>query len=96
MLLTSFDTALVEEEERIGGGSMRLMGGGGVTFHVSCGKQPLFPTTDAGFQVKRRMECGWVEADVYVIVIFFEKIIDNPHERSRNSAENSIENLENI
>ena len=53
---------------------MRLLGGGVKTaYHLSCGKQPLFPTTDTKFQVKRRMKGGWVQAeDLYVILIFFE------------------------
>ena len=29
---------------------------------VLCRKQPGFPTTEAKFRVKRRMECGWVKA----------------------------------
>ena len=41
--------------------------------HLSCGKQPLFTTTDTQFQGKRRMRGGWVRAeDLYVIIIFFE------------------------
>ena len=51
---------------------MRLLGVKTV-YHLSCGKQPLFPTK---FQVKRRMKCGWVQAeDLYVIIIFFENIV---------------------
>ena len=40
---------------------MRLLGGRVKTsYHFSCGKQPLFPTTDTNFQVKRRMKGRWV------------------------------------
>ena len=48
-------------------------------YHLSCGKQPLFPTTDTKFQVKRIMKDGWVQAeDLYVIITFFlEKIVKN-------------------
>ena len=51
-------------------------------YHLSCGKQPLFPTTDTKFQVKRRMKGGWVQAeDLYVIIIFFlENIVKNTQE----------------
>ena len=45
-------------------------------YHFSCGKQPLFPTTDSKFQVKRRMKGGWVQVeDLYVIIIFFKNIV---------------------
>ena len=57
---------------------MRLLGGGGgkTAYHLSCDKQPLFPTTDTKFQVKRRMKGGWVQAeDLYVIIIFFENVV---------------------
>ena len=51
---------------------MRLLGGK-TAYRLSCGKQPLFPSTDTKFQVKGRMKCGWVQAeDIYVIIIFFE------------------------
>jgi len=47
-------------------------------YYLSCGKQPLFPTTETKFQVKRRMKGGWVQAeDLYVIIIFFESIVKN-------------------
>ena len=50
--------------------------GGQTAYHVSCSKQALFPTTDTKFQVKRRMNDGWVQAeDLYVIIIFFETIV---------------------
>ena len=55
-----------------------MIGGGGVktAYHVSCGKQPLFPTTDTKFQVKCRMKGGWVQAeDLYGVIIFFEIIV---------------------
>ena len=42
----------------------------------SCDRQPRFPTIEAKFQVKRRLDCGWVQADLYVISIFFENIVD--------------------
>ena len=45
-------------------------------YHLSCGKQPLFPTTDTKFQVKRRMKGGWVQAEyLYGIIIFFENVV---------------------
>ena len=47
---------------------MRLVGEK-TTYLVSCGKQPRFPTTKKKFQVKRRMECRWVQADLSVIII---------------------------
>ena len=43
---------------------------------MSCDKQHRFPITEAKFQVKRRLECGWLQADLYVIIIFFENIVD--------------------
>ena len=47
--------------------------------HLSCGKQPLFPTEETKFQVKRRMKDGWLQAeDLYVIIIFFESIVKIP------------------
>ena len=51
---------------------MRLLGGGGKTaYHLSCSKQPLFPTTDKKYQVKRRIKGGWIQSeDLYVIIIF--------------------------
>ena len=72
---------------------MRLLGGGGVktAYHLSCGKQPLFPKIDMKFQVKRRMKGGWVQADLYVIIIFFESIIKNTLENTWNLAENPLE-----
>ena len=46
------------------------------SYHLSCGKQPLFPSADTKFQVKRRMKLGWVQAeDTYVIIILFENIV---------------------
>ena len=54
---------------------MRLLGDK-TACHLSCGKQPRFPSTDTNFQVKRRMKCGWVQAaDLYVIIIFVENIV---------------------
>ena len=42
-------------------------------YHLSCGKQPHFPTTETKFQVKRRMKGGWIQAeDLHVLIIFFE------------------------
>jgi len=41
---------------------MRLLGVA-TAYHMSCGKQPLFPTTDTKFQVKRRMKGEWVQAE---------------------------------
>ena len=29
-------------------------------YHLSCGKQPLFPKPDTKLQVKLRMKGGWV------------------------------------
>ena len=57
---------------------MRLLGGKNrVSFVVWW--WPLFPTTDTKFQVKRRINGGWVQAeDLYVIMIFFlENIVKN-------------------
>jgi len=62
---------------------MEVIGGGVKTaYHLSCGTQPLFPTTDTKFQVKRRMKGGWVQADLYVIIIFFENIVKRTLENS--------------
>jgi len=44
---------------------------------VLCGKLPGFPTSEAKFKVKRRMECGWVKAI-------------NPLENLGNLAENPL------
>ena len=41
---------------------MRLLGVK-IAYHLSCGKQPLFPTTETKCQVKRRMKGGWVQAE---------------------------------
>ena len=41
----------------------------------SCHRQPRFPTIEEKFQVKRRLECGWVQADLYLISIFVENIV---------------------
>ena len=56
-----------------------VIGGGGVktAYHLLYGKQPLFPTMDTKFLVKPGMKGGWVQADVHVIIIFFESIIKN-------------------
>ena len=52
-------------------------------YHLSCGKQPLFPTTDTKVRVKRRMKGGWVQVeDQYVIIIFFGSIVKIPLEDS--------------
>ena len=60
---------------------------------MSFDKQPLFPTTDAKVQVKRRMKGGWVQTeDLYVIIIFFESIVKNSLENTLNLAENPLEN----
>ena len=60
---------------------------------MSCDKQPLFPTTDMKFQVKRRMKGGWVKAeDLYVIIIFFESIVKSTLENPWNLAENPLDN----
>ena len=57
-----------------------------------CGKQPLFPTTDTKFEVKRRMKGGWVKAeDLYMIIIFFENIVKNTLENPLNLAEKPLE-----
>ena len=59
---------------------MRLLGVKTV-YHLLCGKPPHFPTTDTKFQAKRRMKGGWVQAvDLYVIIIFFESIVNNTME----------------
>jgi len=48
---------------------MRLVGEK-MVYHLLCGKQSIFPPTETEFQVKRRMECGWMQAeDLYVIII---------------------------
>ena len=71
---------------------MTLLGGGGTVHHLSCGKQPLFTTTDTQFQRKRRKKGGWVQAeDLYVIIIFFENIVKNTLENPH-LAENPHEN----
>ena len=62
---------------------MGLLGGGVKTaYQLSCGKQPVFLTTDTKFQVKRRMKGGWVQVDLNVIIIFFEitvkRTLENP------------------
>ena len=62
-------------------------------YHLSCGKQSLFPSTDTKFQVKCRMKGGWVQAeDLYVIIIFFENIVESILENPWNLAENPLEN----
>ena len=67
--------------------------GAKTAYHLSCGKQPLFPTTETKFQVKRRMKGGWVQAeDLFVIIIFFENIVKNTLENPWNLAENPLEN----
>ena len=54
---------------------MRSLGGKNSISFVVC-KQPLFPTAEGKFQVKRRMKGGWLRAeDLYVIIIFFESIV---------------------
>ena len=61
---------------------MRLLGLK-ASYHLSCGKQPLFPTTDTKFQVKCRMKGGWVQAeDLYVIIIFCENIVKSTLENT--------------
>ena len=53
--------------------------GGGAVYRVLCGS--LFPTAETTFQIERRTECGWVQAeDLSVIAIFFETIVENPVE----------------
>ena len=57
---------------------MRLLGVK-AAYHFSCGKQPLFPTTETKFQVKHRMKGGWVQVeDLCAIITFFESIVKNP------------------
>ena len=68
-------------------------GGVKIAYHFLCYKQPLFPTTNTKFQVKRRMKGGWVQAeDLYLIIAFFESIIKRVLENPRNLAENPLEN----
>ena len=56
--------------------------GGETAHYLSCGKQPLFSTTNTQFQGNRRMKGGWVQAeDLYVIIIFFENIVKNTLEK---------------
>ena len=56
---------------------MRLLGVK-AAYHLSCDKQPPFPTTNTKFQAKCRMKGGWVQADLYLIMIFFlENIVKN-------------------
>ena len=48
---------------------MRLVGGKWHT--VCCVVGSLFPTMEAKFQVKHRIECGWVQADDLCMIIIF-------------------------
>ena len=59
---------------------------GKTVYHLSCGNQPLFPTTDKKFQVKRRMKGGCVlSEDLYLIIIFVESIVKNTLKLGRQS-----------
>ena len=62
-------------------------------YHLSYGKQPLFPTTDTKFQVKHRMKGGWVKTEgLYKLFIFFESIVKNTLDNPRHLAETPLEN----
>ena len=66
--------------------------GGRTAYRVSCGKQPHFPTTETKFHVKHKMESGWVQAEnLYVIIIFFENIAENPLENPEILVEYPLE-----
>jgi len=41
-----------------------------------------FPTMETKPQAKNRMKGGWVQADLYVIIIFFENIVKRTLENS--------------
>ena len=41
--------------------------------HLSFGRQSCFPTMETKFQVKCRMECGWIQAEnLYLMIIFLK------------------------
>ena len=44
-----------------------------MVYFVLYGKQPHFPKAETKFQVKGRMECGWVQAENLYLVIIFSK-----------------------
>ena len=43
-------------------------------------KATSFPTTETKFQVRHRMECGWVQAEGLYVIIIFKNIVENPLE----------------
>ena len=49
-----------------GGGSLRLLGGVKTAHHLSFGKQPLFPSKDTKFHVKRRMKGDGYRQKIYM------------------------------
>ena len=52
-----------------------------MAYHVSFGKQPLFPATETKLQVKHKMKGGWVQAeDLFKMIIFFivKNTLENP------------------
>ena len=62
-------------------------------YYVLFGKQPHFLTAETKFQVECRMECRWAQAeDLYMIIICFENIAEDPQEKALEIRQVHLEN----